>query len=229
MKDRTYRLLCSVLRLMLRTPGLGGLSVTGARALLRQARWVTFLRRMQFDGVVDGGANIGEFAHLVRLALPKADLVCVEPLAAPARALRGAGFRVEEAALWDEEGTLSLSVPGPSSTSATVMDPSQGVPVRAVRLDGLAVAGRRLLIKLDLQGAELHALRGIGDLLPRTAGFLLEVSFGPGGTYASLAALMAGWGFHEYATLNECEDDDRVVEADKVFLRTAVLSELGLA
>ena len=59
-----------------------------AKIWLRHARLVGHLARGGYDSVVDGGAGIGEFAALVRLASPKTPLLCVEPHPASARRLR---------------------------------------------------------------------------------------------------------------------------------------------
>ena len=89
----------------------------------------------------------------------------------------------------------------------------------AVRLDSLPIAGSRVLIKLDLQGAELKALEGMGDLWDRCAGLLLEASIGVNGTLEPLRELLTRFGFYEYSTTNELEVNGRVVEADKLWLR----------
>jgi len=83
----------------------------------------------------------------------------------------------------------------------------------------LPIAGSRVLIKLDLQGAELKALEGMGDLWDRCAGLLLEVSIGVNGTLEPLREILARFGFYEYSTTNELEVNGRVVEADKLWLR----------
>jgi FkbM family methyltransferase len=226
--DHAYRILCRVVRVLLRSSLLSAVASSGSRALLRQSRTLTFLRRLRFDGVIDGGANIGEFAELVRMALPGAHLICVEPLPQCARLLSAAGFEVEEAALWSADTRLTLTLESAALTSATVMKQGDGIEVRAMRLDTLPIKGKRVLIKLDLQGAEREALRGLGDLVSSVAAFVLEVSFGPRGSYRELHDLMTDWGFLEYATLNEFEVDGVVVEADKVFLRTAEFVDLEL-
>ena len=74
-------------------------------------------------------------------------------------------------------------------------------------------------MKLDLQGAEPQALEGMGELWDRCLGLLLEVSYGRGGSYEPLRALLADKGFFEAATFNELETDAGVVEADKLWLR----------
>ena len=190
----------------------------------RQRKLHLHLQTQKFDGVIDGGANVGEFAQTVRGALPKADLICVEPHPACAKVLRKKGFNVIEAALWKEPARLQLTQPSSASTSSTVMngehESAYGAwEVEAVRLDSLPISGERLLVKLDLQGAESEALEGMGTLWERSAGVLLEVSIGNGGTYERLREMLSHRGFFEYCTTNELEIDGRVVEADKLWLR----------
>lgn len=228
MDDRIYaagtRLLLAPLRLRtVRTP-LTWLS----RIWQRHARTVGHLERAGYDAVIDGGAAVGEFAALVRIALPRAQLVCVEPHPASARTLRRRGFTVVEAGLWREDGELVLRQPTAAATSCTLVGgDTAGQPswrVRTVRLDGLEVTGERVLVKLDLQGAEPEALEGMGELWERCAGLLLEVSYGESGTYEPLRASLAERGFAEAATLNELETPAGVLEADKLFLRKGRLA-----
>jgi FkbM family methyltransferase len=199
-----------------------------ARVWHRYARIRSLLSHFAFDGVIDGGANVGEFAHLVRRTLPQADLVCVEPHPRSAAVLRRKGFRVVEAALWKEPGHLTLVQPAAASTSCTVVGLgastiSGAAPsweVEAIRLDTLPLRGSRILIKLDLQGAEEEALEGAGSLWQRCAALLLEVSTVAGGSYDPLRSLLDSRGYREYSTLNEFESlDGAVMEADKVFVR----------
>ena len=219
-----YRFGLTLLRATFRVSPLASILARVSKVFLRHARIRTFLTRFAFDGVVDGGANVGEFAYLVREALPNADLVCVEPHPPSADLLRKKGFRVVEAALWDRAETLQLTQRGDATTSCTVI-PGDGEGlgawnVRALRLDELQVAGSNVLVKLDLQGAEPQALCGMERLWDRCKALLLEVSLGPSGDYESLRADLTRRGFREYATLNEFEVDGRVVEADKVWVRS---------
>ena len=82
------------------------------------------------------------------------------------------------------------------------------------------MVGNRLLIKLDLQGAEPQALEGMGVLWERCTGVILEVSYGQGGTYEPMRSLLSTKGFTESATFNELEDATGVIEADKLWLRS---------
>ena len=60
-------------------PVLGRVLTDSSRITHRYSTILQHLQAFDFDGVIDGGANIGEFASLVRIGLPGADLVCVEP------------------------------------------------------------------------------------------------------------------------------------------------------
>ena len=219
-----YEASSRLLLLLLRIPGLNGLVTPLAKVWLRHARLVQHIAVGAYDGVIDGGASIGEFAGLVRLALPSVPLLCVEPHPESARVLRRRGFVVVEAALWSESGTLRLIQPVDAVTSASVVledrADRRSFSVKAVRLDELPVSGRRLLVKLDLQGAELQALAGMGELWNRCAAFLLEVSYGPSGTYETLRALLHEKGFREAATFNELVAGALPVEADKLWVTT---------
>ena len=219
--DRLYRVGAGAIRALLRLPFVQPVT-WASKVWLRHARTIAWLRTMDFDGVIDGGANVGEFASLVKMALPRADLVCVEPHAESAALLRREGYRVIEAALWNVAGELQLVQPTDASTSCTVVAEAEGRPtwrVRATRLDAVDIGGKRVLVKLDLQGAEAQALEGMGALWDRCAALLLEVSIGTRGTYETLRAMLASRGFHEYSTINELEQDGRVIEADKIWLR----------
>lgn len=223
LQDLAYRAGSAVVVALLRVPGLAAGVTHFSKVWLRHARIARHLRTTRYDQVIDGGANVGEFAALVRSSCPGTPLLCVEPHPVAAATLRRRGFAVVEAALWSEPGTAVLSQPTRASTSATLLsprasdDPRWNVPT--LRVDQLPLAGARVLLKLDLQGAEPQALEGVGAEWGRFAGVLLEVSYGAGGTYEALRAVLASRGFREAATFNELEVDGRVVEADKLWLR----------
>jgi FkbM family methyltransferase len=226
--ERIYATGIQLLQIPMGLPALRQPLTWFAKVWLRHARIVSHLERAGYDAVVDGGAGIGEFAALVKLALPKASLLCVEPHPASAAALRKRGFTVVEAALWRERGETVLTQPEAAPTSCTLLASDDGERpswlVGTVRLDDLGVDGQRVMVKLDLQGAEPVALEGMGRLWDRCAGLLLEVSYGDGGTYEPLRARLSERGFVEAATLNELETGVGVVEADKLFVRRGRLA-----
>ncbi|GEJ55647.1 FkbM family methyltransferase [Anaeromyxobacter diazotrophicus] len=229
--DVVYRLGSAVVVGFLRVPALGAFMTAFAKVWLRHARIATHLRAADYDQVLDGGANVGEFAALVRATRPGVPLLCVEPHPGAAGTLRRRGFDVVEAALWKEAGSAELTQPTDASTSSTLLGGAPGSAprwtVRTIRIDQLPLPGRRLLVKLDLQGAEPEALEGVGAAWERVAGVLLEVSYGPQGTYEALREMLARRGFYEAATFNELEVEGRIVEADKLWLRAAPAAPSG--
>lgn len=212
----------AILRL-LQLPGLPRLLTWGAKVWLRHARLAGHLKVADYDQVVDGGANIGEFAALVRTTCPAVPILCIEPHPDAADTLRRRGFEVVEAALWRVEGEALLTQPTEASTSATLLgQDTGGLPnwtVRTVRLDQLPIIGQRVLIKLDLQGAEEVALEGLERAWDRVSGLLLEVGLGPEGSFHRLRRVLEAKGFEEAGTFNELESKGIVIEADKLWIK----------
>ena len=216
-----YRLGLTLLGATFRVGPLASILARASKVFLRHARVRHLLRTGGFDSIVDGGAAVGEFAFAARDTCPGVPLVCVEPHPPSAEILRRNGFRVVEAALWKAPGRLRLTQPADATTSCSVvLESAPGRPswdVDTVRLDEIGITGERILVKLDLQGAE--ALEGMGSLWPHCAAVLLEVSYGPSGSYEPLRSLLAARGFAEAGTLNELEEGGLPIEADKLFVR----------
>jgi FkbM family methyltransferase len=222
--DIVYRLGSSAILALLRLPLLPRLFGWLAKVWLRHGRLFAHLRSYRYDAVVDGGANVGEFAAIVRAAAPAARLLCVEPHPEAAATLRRRGFEVVEAALWRESGRATLVQPEAVTTTSSLVQSADGArasfEVATVRVDELELAGKRILVKLDLQGAELAALEGLERSWDRVAGVLVETGYGPGGNQSSLAELLSARGFREAATFNELDGaDGTACEGDKLWLR----------
>ena len=145
------------------------------------------------DLIIDGGANIGQFARASVETFPAADVLSFEPLpdiAAQFRRNLGGEARVSlvEFALGSVEGTISFGRNEYSLASSALPVVSGDEMVRAhnetltvpVTTIDTALADRDVprstLLKLDLQGFELEALRGADATLNRVAHVLLEVA-----------------------------------------------------
>jgi len=139
---------------------------------------------------------------------------------------------VVEAALWSGEGEAVLTQPTEATTSATLLDPGgHSLPswkVRTVRLDQLPIIGRKVLVKLDLQGAEVEALAGLEGAWDRVEGLILEVGLGQGESYYELRKIMEAKGFVEAATFNELDAAGKAIEADKLWIRHSPALEAGV-
>jgi hypothetical protein len=98
-------------------------------------------------------------------------------------------------------------------------DAEQKWVVPTTRLDDVPVRGERILLKLDLQGAELRAFSGAEKLLGRCAAVLCEVSLGEHGTYEPIREFLGARGFREAGTFNELQENGTVLEGDKLWVR----------
>ncbi|MFH0938675.1 MAG: FkbM family methyltransferase [Planctomycetota bacterium] len=146
--------------------------------------------------IVDGGANKGEITDLFLRQFKNPIIHAFEPIPALAEQLRACYRKVpnvvvHEVALGEEErqvdfhvtqNLVSSSVLKPSATNLLIhrqnVATMETISVRQTRLDR-EITGAVDILKLDLQGFELPALRGCGALLPKIKTILLEVEFLP--------------------------------------------------
>ena len=147
------------------------------------------LRRLGVRTVLDVGANAGQFARQALRWFPEADIVSFEPLSEAVEELRRLAqrcrgrLRVEQVALGDRDGTLSLKVHAEYLPSSSLLEvTARGLElypfqkkqvereVRVVRLDEYLVErGIELrppvVVKLDVQGYEWREDVGSGSRL----------------------------------------------------------------
>jgi FkbM family methyltransferase len=142
------------------------------------------------DCFIDGGANIG-LMTLVGAARvgPGGRVISCEPSPSTAELLRRnldanrfQWVTIEPAAVGQEPGRAELiefrAGAGLHSFAPETRSTGHAVSVDVVRLDDLAAGlpGAPALVKLDVEGAELHALRGARKLLAaRRTSFIVEV------------------------------------------------------
>jgi FkbM family methyltransferase len=197
----------------------------------------TCLREMKRRGfaprvIIDGGAHIGSFSMAAQLIFPDTMFYLVEPQPAcsgPLRELCAArGFRLHECALAKENGHVDLTRTALPSTGAHITsDRENAITVAAATLDelfGSVTRDDRALLKLDLQGYELHALRGGTELLRSVEAILTEVSFYAQSYEPSIAAIVSflnesGFQLYDVASLNGRARDNRLHQGDFIFVR----------
>ncbi len=189
--------------------------------------------------IVDGGANIGDFARRAASIFPLATVYLVEPQPACYEALKQLAqnnrFRLHAVALGAEDATIDLAInPDGITTGAHVLpDAKQSIGsacrrVPVARLDTLLapviVTEDRCLLKLDLQGWELEALKGADGILNRIEVILSEVSFFAQAYEPSIEVLIRflserGFALHDIAALAARRRDNRAHQGDFVFVR----------
>jgi FkbM family methyltransferase len=194
--------------------------------------------------VVDIGANRGQFALVARQCQPQARVISFEPL--PAAAV---SFRAVFAD--DDRVTLHEVAVGPAPGNATIHisrrdDSSSLLPITATQValfPGTAEAATAIvhvaplrefipaadiqapaLLKLDVQGFELEALRGCEDMLGQFAWVYAECSFVELYAGQALADEVIAWlhdrRFNLQGEHNTVRDrGGRAIQADFLFAR----------
>jgi FkbM family methyltransferase len=137
------------------------------------------------DGFVDVGANIGYFSILASQLVDDGPVVAIEALPDAHQFLvdnlkrnKAGNVRAVNAAAWDSRRELDFfASAGDPTEKATVYESlarnwglSRRFMVRAFPLSELLTEdelSRTRVIKIDVEGAELHVLRGLMGLLPR--------------------------------------------------------------
>lgn len=115
---------------------------------------------------LDGGSHVGSFLARVIGRAPRGRHIAVEPSVAKARLLRRRfpDVAIVEAALGSQPGSLPFfdDPSGYASLGAAARDAGRGRArdVEVVTIDQCVDGGRLDLLKLDIEGAELWAMRG---------------------------------------------------------------------
>jgi FkbM family methyltransferase len=166
---------------------------------------------------VDGGAASGTWAERFKRIFPQAKVLCIEPredaqAALKALAARRSGVQVAQTLIGDTEGAVDFYE---HRDQSSMLRDNGDKPWGVVRQAQLTTLDRLIgalklpvpdLIKLDLQGAELIALRGATQCLAETQAIILEVSFIPlyhnAPSLAEVVAFMAERGFRLWDILS---------------------------
>jgi FkbM family methyltransferase len=146
---------------------------------------------VQFATVIDGGANVGGYAAKIRAAMPAAEIHAFEPTPDLFRGLQqrfaaDAKIACYDNALSDKSEQVTFHISDNPYASSLLEDtetsasPSKAVTVQAIALDDWArehEVRRPALLKLDIEGNELSALRGAEELLKQIDYVELETTF----------------------------------------------------
>jgi FkbM family methyltransferase len=141
---------------------------------------------------VDAGANIGIYSQfLSRCVGPAGAVHSFEPSPENFRHLSAAvaglpNVRTNELAVSDKTGRSLLYVSDKLNvdhhTYPTEGEARKAIPIKSTTLDDYFAAGSRVdLIKMDVQGFELHALRGAKRVLQENRDVKLQLEFWPFG------------------------------------------------
>lgn len=205
------------------------------------------LRRLaNIQMIADIGANRGQFALVARHCFPDAVIYSFEPLPDPAKLFRqvfcfDSNVYLYESAVGKEnvETTIHISARDDSSSLLPITDiQNQLFPgtaeqstrtIRVCRLEELLKQDQVIspaLLKLDVQGYELEALCGCGNLLSRFYWIYVECSFVELYDGQALAGEVIAWLRERKFELTGCYNmaydlEGRAIQADLMFERMA--------
>jgi FkbM family methyltransferase len=197
---------------------------------------------LKIDGIIDVGANRGQFTLACRLAQSNVPIVAFEPIPDEAeifRKIHGQIPKIEaiECAIGNCEGTatLHLSRSADSSSLLPISKLQSEVFRNTEEIDTLTVTVRRLddfssnwsgrtsqLLKLDVQGFELKVLQGAVDTL-RSCLYVYaecsEVALYEGQPLRTeVVAFLTKHGFSEMGQFNPCCLNGQLIQADYLFV-----------
>jgi FkbM family methyltransferase len=202
------------------------------------------LRDQRVDLVVDVGANEGQWARELRAEGYRGTIVSFEPLSVAharlARAARGdAAWIVHRRAVGNYDGQGRLNVAGNDGASSSLLAMAESheraapdalyvaqETVSVSRLDALDLpAGGRLMLKLDVQGAERAVLAGAQATLERVRVVECELSlvelYDGQALMAELVELLDRAGFALWGLRPGLADQSRgqLLQVDGLFVR----------
>ena len=215
-----------------------------AHGVAPTAEHLPILRGLTIDGVIDVGANRGQFTLACRLALPAVPVIAFEPIPAEAATFRrvhgcSSLVRLIETAAGETKGTAILHLSKSADSSSllpigrrqieffgnTVEIGTLNVPVQRLDDNGEGWAGRtRQLLKLDVQGFELSVLRGAVETLKSCAYVYAECSevalYDGQALRTEVEGFLKTQGFIGQGRFNEQRHAGQLVQADYLFRRS---------
>jgi FkbM family methyltransferase len=165
-----------------------------AHGVMPAVEHIEVLRSLSPRTVIDVGANKGQFSLVARYLFPSAQIYAFEPLESERRLYQSvvsAPIQMHSVAMGAEKGlakffvasrgdSSSLLEIGKSQEAAYGVTLSSTTTVGVERLENVIDPEALLapvLLKLDVQGAELQVLQGAKKLLPLVDAIYCEVSF----------------------------------------------------
>ena len=210
------------------------------------------VRDLKLDLIIDGGANIGQWASQVRKVNPAVKIWSFEPLEDSRKQLEEVSHRYRNEwevfpfALGQKNETRHINIASNSQMSSSFFDStfhSQIHPditfdsqqkVAVVSLDSLEhqlKEFKNIFLKLDVQGFEMSVILGAVKILPRISMIELESSFTPlyeGETaHHELIVKIKEFGFTVWCiSTPSSEKSGRQFALDTLLIRSNVIEEV---
>ncbi len=203
---------------------------------------LSLLRTLDVDGIIDVGANRGQFSLACRIAAPEIPILAFEPIPEEAdlyaKVHSGGKVVLKRCALGETASTATLYLSRSLDSSSLLpigklqveAYPETGeagtitVDVRTLDSFLLDVAGRQQqLLKIDVQGYEFNVLRGAGEMLKLCRFVYVECSevalYDGQALRQEVAALLAEKGFLKSTSYNHSYSRGKLIQADFLFAK----------
>ncbi len=212
--------------------------------LKRDALRFRWLKKYQFQTILDVGSNVGQFAEKIILNFPKAEIHCFEPLPDVYDKLKynlrnksnthfynyAIGASMGEMDMYSNEYSPSSSLLEMTDLHKSNFDfaiKSETTKIQLRTLDGLfknPVVGP-ILLKVDVQGYELSVLAGGDNVLKLCQAVIIETCFHrlykDQPLFEDIYDYLTSRGFRYVGNIEQYEspDDNQILFADAVFIR----------
>ena len=214
-----------------------------------------FISRLKIDLVIDGGANIGQWGSLVKRQFPSIEIWSFEPTKTAFAFLKAEAskqsknWKVFNLGLGDNRGSFDINVASNFAESSSILRPSSNIDylypnlgfletesIEMIMLDDLLseISGRKVYLKLDVQGYESKVFAGAREVLRNTYVIEFESSFSPlyidEKAHHPLVADLIESGFVPWFTTPPHSDKfGRAYAVDTIMVNKNFLKEIGYA
>jgi len=137
--------------------------------------------------VIDVGAFVGEYTFIASHAVgPKGHVFAIEPFPPSYKKLEDSVLKLKHLnvttmnfAASDKSATLTMQIGEDHISNSLHVQSAESVEVNASTIDDLIPAENVDLMKIDVEGHELRALRGMDRIFNNNPGLILFIEFNP--------------------------------------------------
>lgn len=172
-KNHLASVLCTSEKLLHRIPDAGFRYPISQALVTTPYSYLNLITPKNKEGIIDAGAFDGDTAGMFALMSPNSSVYSFEPVQRLYAKLVGLSQVLTEikpvhAAVWDRSGQIGFQENTLTPQMSGVSDTTAACSVRATSLDDFIEndgQGKIDFVKMDIEGAELHALKGAENLI----------------------------------------------------------------